>query len=46
MYVWVVALANYLTGAGGIDGEWWPAELHIVGKDVVRFHAIYNGRRF
>jgi len=41
MYVWVDALANYLTGAGGLDGEWWPADLHIVGKDVVRFHTIY-----
>ncbi len=41
MYVWVDALANYLTGAGGIDGEWWPADLHVVGKDVVRFHTIY-----
>lgn len=41
MYVWVDALANYLTGAGGLDGEWWPADLHIIGKDVVRFHTIY-----
>jgi methionyl-tRNA synthetase len=41
MYVWVDALANYLTGAGGVDGEWWPADLHVIGKDVVRFHAIY-----
>jgi methionyl-tRNA synthetase len=41
MYVWVDALANYLTGAGGLDGEWWPADLHIVGKDVMRFHTIY-----
>jgi methionyl-tRNA synthetase len=41
MYVWVDALANYLTGAGGIEGEWWPADLHVIGKDVVRFHAIY-----
>jgi methionyl-tRNA synthetase len=41
MYVWVDALANYLTGAGGIGGEWWPADLHIIGKDVVRFHTIY-----
>ena len=41
MYVWVDALANYLTGAGGLDGEWWPADLHVVGKDVVRFHAVY-----
>jgi methionyl-tRNA synthetase len=41
MYVWLDALANYLTGAGGIDGDWWPADLHIVGKDVVRFHTVY-----
>jgi methionyl-tRNA synthetase len=41
MYVWVDALANYLTGAGGLDGEWWPADLHVVGKDVVRFHTVY-----
>ena len=41
MYVWVDALANYLTGAGGLDGPWWPADLHIIGKDVMRFHAIY-----
>ncbi|OYU15679.1 MAG: methionine--tRNA ligase [Alphaproteobacteria bacterium PA4] len=41
MYVWVDALANYLTGAGGLDGEWWPADLHIIGKDVTRFHTIY-----
>jgi methionyl-tRNA synthetase len=41
MYVWLDALANYLTGAGGLDGEWWPAALHIVGKDVVRFHTVY-----
>jgi methionyl-tRNA synthetase len=41
MYVWVDALANYLTGAGGLDGEWWPADLHVIGKDVVRFHSIY-----
>ncbi|WP_353216503.1 methionine--tRNA ligase [Sandarakinorhabdus sp.] len=41
MYVWLDALANYLTGAGGLDGEWWPAQLHVVGKDVVRFHTVY-----
>ncbi|WP_188761687.1 methionine--tRNA ligase [Sandarakinorhabdus glacialis] len=41
MYVWVDALANYLTGAGGLEGEWWPADLHVIGKDVVRFHTIY-----
>ncbi|WP_310476565.1 methionine--tRNA ligase [Sandarakinorhabdus sp.] len=46
MYVWLDALANYLTGAdesgqGGLDGQWWPADLHVVGKDVVRFHTVY-----
>ena len=41
MYVWLDALANYLTGAGGLEGDWWPADLHIVGKDVVRFHTVY-----
>ncbi len=44
MYVWVDALTNYLTGAGypgdGVDRR-WPADLHVIGKDVVRFHAIY-----
>ncbi len=44
MYVWVDALTNYLTGAGypgsGYDNI-WPADLHVIGKDVVRFHAIY-----
>ena len=45
MYVWVDALTNYLTGAGYPDTnapEWryWPA-MHIVGKDIVRFHAVY-----
>ena len=48
MYVWVDALTNYLTGAGFPNGfdkagesDWWPADLHVVGKDVVRFHAVY-----
>lgn len=46
MYVWVDALTNYLTGAGyPDDGEalakWWPADLHLIGKDIVRFHAVY-----
>ena len=46
MYVWVDALTNYLTGAGFPDDEerfsrFWPADLHIIGKDIVRFHAIY-----
>ncbi|WFD45175.1 methionine--tRNA ligase [Malassezia psittaci] len=44
MYVWVDALINYLT-AVGYDGTAyppaWPADVHVVGKDIVRFHAIY-----
>jgi methionyl-tRNA synthetase len=43
MYVWVDALTNYLTGAGYPDGEqrYWPADLHLIGKDIVRFHTVY-----
>ena len=46
MYVWVDALTNYLTGVGYPDDteEWrkfWPASLHLIGKDIVRFHTIY-----
>jgi methionyl-tRNA synthetase len=45
MYVWVDALTNYLTGAGYPDGgdtaRFWPADLHLIGKDIVRFHAVY-----
>ncbi|MCE5290780.1 MAG: methionine--tRNA ligase, partial [Nocardiaceae bacterium] len=47
MYVWVDALTNYLTGAGFPDVEsesyqrYWPADLHIIGKDITRFHAVY-----
>jgi methionyl-tRNA synthetase len=47
MYVWLDALTNYLTGAGYPDTDseaykkFWPADLHIIGKDVVRFHAVY-----
>jgi methionyl-tRNA synthetase len=47
MYVWVDALTNYLTGVGypDVDSEkfrkYWPADLHIIGKDISRFHAIY-----
>jgi len=46
MYVWVDALTNYLTGLGypDMDGDmakYWPADLHLIGKDIVRFHAVY-----
>ncbi len=46
MYVWVDALTNYITGLGYPDEnaeKWrfWPADAHIIGKDIVRFHAIY-----
>ncbi len=46
MYVWLDALTNYLTGLGYPDDteawrKFWPADLHIIGKDVVRFHAVY-----
>ncbi|GGB32217.1 methionine--tRNA ligase [Sphingomonas metalli] len=43
MYVWVDALTNYLTGAGYPHGPMphWPADLHLIGKDIVRFHAVY-----
>ncbi|MCB0923005.1 MAG: methionine--tRNA ligase [Mycobacterium sp.] len=47
MYVWVDALTNYLTGVGFPDTElplyqrYWPANLHVIGKDIVRFHAVY-----
>ncbi|HYD39154.1 MAG TPA: methionine--tRNA ligase [Allosphingosinicella sp.] len=47
MYVWLDALTNYLTGVGYPDTHsetyrrFWPADLHVIGKDVVRFHAVY-----
>lgn len=44
MYVWLDALTNYLTPSGWPAAGWearWPANLHVIGKDVVRFHAIY-----
>jgi methionyl-tRNA synthetase len=45
VYVWVDALANYLTGVGFPDGaafeRYWPAKLHLVGKEIIRFHCIY-----
>jgi len=42
-YVWFDALPNYLTATGFPDGAWsarWPAQLHIVGKDITRFHTV------
>jgi methionyl-tRNA synthetase len=46
MYVWVDALTNYITGVGfpdSADPRWryWPADVHIIGKDIIRFHAVY-----
>ena len=45
MYVWVDALTNYITATGFPDGgprkEFWPADAHVIGKDITRFHAIY-----
>lgn len=49
VYVWVDALSNYITGLGyDLDGnsdamfnEYWPADLHLIGKDILRFHTIY-----
>ena len=45
MYVWFDALANYITSVGYPDdpdfSKWWPADLHIVGKDINRFHSVY-----
>src|ERR1700733_1749517 len=46
MYVWVDALTNYITAAGFPDSDsdkfkrYWPADLHVIGKDIVRFHAV------
>ncbi|MDG6093770.1 methionine--tRNA ligase [Acetobacter sp. AN02] len=46
MYVWFDALSNYLTALGYPDTSaprmaWWPADLHLVGKDIARFHTVY-----
>jgi methionyl-tRNA synthetase len=46
MYVWVDALTTYMTGVGypRLDGEfarYWPADLHLIGKDITRFHTVY-----
>ena len=40
-YVWYDALLNYVTLCQGEESNFWPANLHIVGKDIIRFHAIY-----
>lgn len=45
MYVWVDALTNYITATGWPEhtdkAKFWPTDLHIIGKDIVRFHAVY-----
>jgi methionyl-tRNA synthetase len=46
MYVWVDALTNYITGVGfpdegDVNWRFWPADVHIIGKDIIRFHAVY-----
>jgi len=49
IYVWIDALSNYITGLGyDVDGDsdalfktYWPADLHLIGKDIIRFHTIY-----
>jgi methionyl-tRNA synthetase len=46
LYVWVDALANYLTGVGFPDDQatferYWPADVHVVGKEILRFHCLY-----
>ena len=47
MYVWVDALTNYITATGyltdpeGLCAKFWPANIHMIGKDIIRFHAVY-----
>ncbi len=47
MYVWVDALNNYITATGLLNADasprraYWPADVHMIGKDIVRFHAVY-----
>lgn len=46
LYVWVDALTNYLTGVGRLHDEetfekFWPCDVHLIGKDILRFHAVY-----
>lgn len=45
IYVWIDALTNYVTGVGYLQDDeeferWWPADVHVVGKDILRFHTI------
>ena len=42
VYVWLDALTNYLTATNYFDENFsWPADVHIIGKDILRFHAVY-----
>ena len=44
VYVWVEALINYLSATGFPHGDWerlWPADMHVIGKDITRFHCVY-----
>lgn len=45
IYVWVDALSNYISALGGPDGDnfgkFWPSAVHVIGKDILRFHAVY-----
>ncbi len=45
IYVWIDALTNYLSALGDLDGDgyrrYWPATCHLIGKDILRFHAVY-----
>ena len=48
VYVWLDALSNYITNIGyDVDGgneefkKWWPCDIHLIGKDIIRFHSIY-----
>ena len=45
-YVWIDALSNYVTGAGYLTDDahyqqFWPTDVHVIGKDILRFHAVY-----
>lgn len=40
-YVWYDALFNYLTVVQDDESKWWPADIHVIGKDIVKFHGIY-----